>query len=571
MSKLFAGEDFDIELPTSQTIEAKIENSDIPDIIETHETSIQVAVEGVLKATNDLYIVNDIRASLESKKLSSVEYFTSIENYSLYMKSISNNLGIKTKIPSMEDFKNPYGAKTSHQFVMEGFMEFIRSIWQKIKSFFKDFFKRILLFFKRLVNANLEMEEYEEYIEGMMHNVKKSDKKNVEPIKINSKLPSMLSDFGMDSMGTDFLFSKGQTKLQNLSKLINVLTDKHIVNFETQLKDINITISRQFVQGYKPLPDEARDISSNARNMYINNFTKNLFGSETTLNSLPERVNSEVLNNFDSNQLGGNNARFYSIINDRDASETLPKNFNVYLAISQYDTSDDQNNVRTGKLLVISNMEKNTHIVNSMDTIGSRDNLLRFYEFYKKFSKDLKIKDINKRMVDFSNSIRVMTESLDEPFAHALETNSPIIGIGKVSDMLDEGTYEAAGKAFQDPAFQAMMAPTIVERDNTDSDKGGQSDTNQLSNILPAGELSPGYSHSSSGGNRSSDSGPKQNVDDPSRRQTRREFEHLQRFIFNYMNCVQSFLKEYSVNIAATGQECRYEMIKLLYKSAKQF
>lgn len=532
MSKLFAGEDFDIELPTSQTIEAKIENSDIPDIIETHETSIQVAVEGVLKATNDLYIINDIRASLESKKLSSVEYFTSIENYSLYMKSISNNLGIKTKIPSMEDFKNPYGAKTSHQFVMEGFMEFIRSIWQKIKSFFKDFFKRILLFFKRLVNANLEMEEYEEYIEGMMHNVKKSDKKNVEPIKINSKLPSMLSDFGMDSMGTDFLFSKGQTKLQNLSKLINVLTDKHIVQFESDLKDINTVISRKFVQGYKPLPDEARDISSNARNMYINNFTKNLFASETTLNSLPERVNSEVLNNFDSNQLDDNNARFYSIINDRDVSETLPNNFNLYLAISQYDTSNDQNNIRTGKMLIISNIEKNTHIANSMDTIGSRDNLLRFYEFYKKFSKDFKINKVNIRIEDFENSINTMIKSLERPFAFALESESD-----------DE-------PIFNSPEWHAKYGAQIVERPDWVNDDFVRNN--------------PRYSNSRN------DNGP-DIVDDVYRPQTRKEFEHLQKFIFNYMNCVQSFLKEYSVNIAATGQECRYEMIKLLYKSAKQF
>ena len=59
MGKLFAGEDFEVEAkPLEQLIEAKIENSDIPDIVEFHEDAIQVAVEGVSKAANELYILH---------------------------------------------------------------------------------------------------------------------------------------------------------------------------------------------------------------------------------------------------------------------------------------------------------------------------------------------------------------------------------------------------------------------------------------------------------------------------------------------------------------------------------
>ncbi len=537
MSKLFAGEDLDIELPSAQNIEAKIENSDIPDIVETHETSIQVAVEGVLKASNDLYIVNDIRASLKSKKLSSVEYFTSIENYNLIMKSISNNIGVKTKLPSMEDFKNPYGIKASHEFIMEGFKDFIRNIWEKIKSFFKDFFKKIMLFLKRLVNANLEMEEYEQYIEDLMYNVKKSDKKSVDGIEIDSKLPSMLSDFGMESMDISYLLTKGQDKLKNLSILINYLTDKKIPEFEKDLKKYGSHLSNIFLEGYRPLPQEAKEVSTSVRLGFTDSFIKNMFTTETFKQSLPEDVLSEVLNNFDGNQLEDNNIKFHSLLNDRNKHETLPKNFNLYLALSEYDTSNDINNVRTAKLLIISHIEKNPHLRNNMKTISDRDNLIKFYEFYKKFSKDFKIDRINKTMRDFETVTNAFLSSLDKPFKFALESGD------------DEEP------AFNTPEWHAKYGATVGERPTDGS-------ADRVFNI-------PGRQYDRD--EPSGDSNKSNPGDELYRPEVRREFEHLQKFVVNYTHCLQSFIKEFAVNIAATGQECRYEMIKLLYKSAKQF
>ncbi|NTW90407.1 MAG: hypothetical protein HGA35_00390 [Erysipelotrichaceae bacterium] len=303
MSKLFSHEDLDTEQGAENLIEAKIENSDIPDMTEVHETSIQVSVEGVLKASSDLYIVKDVQASLESKKLSSVEYFTSIENYSLFMKSISNNLGVSAKIPSMEDFKNPYGIKASHQFVMEGFTDFVRSIWEKIKSFFKDFFKKIMLFMKRLVNANLEMEEYEEYIESLMRNVKKSDKKNVEPIIVDSKLPSMLSDFGMEELTTDYLFTKGRDKLMNLSRVINVLSDQQLTRFEKDLGLMVTYISTELESLKQKDASAISEIVSNIRNRCSDDFSNTLFTTEVSFKALPDEVQSTVMNILDTEQL----------------------------------------------------------------------------------------------------------------------------------------------------------------------------------------------------------------------------------------------------------------------------
>lgn len=525
MTKLFAGEELDTNiLSPDQVIETKIENSDIPNIAEFHEGAIQVAVEAISKASNDMFIVSQLKASLESKKLSSVEYFTSIENYNLCMKSISNNLGVSIKIPSMEDFKNPYGIKASHQFVMEGFVEFMRSIWEKIKSFFKDFFKKLMLFFKRLVNANLEMEEYEQYIEGLMRKVKQSNKKDVEKITIDSKLPSLISDFSMQSMTTDYLFSKGKDKIENIGRLITYISEKCLPDLENDLK-VNIReVSEKFKKGYRPLPEEARDVTSNFRHEFIDALTKNVFNHTLQLESLPEQVSSEVMNNFDREQLKDGNATFYSLMNDRDSEESLPNNFNMYFVNSNYDTGVDEDNIPTSKLLIISNINKNTHIENSMYTITNRDNLLKFYDFYKKFSKSFNIDRINNKMKNFDNTISNILKSIDEPFKVVMEN----------VDFSPEDIPEGA-----------RIVPRPTDGSSIWAEQLHQS---KLSN-----------------NNQEYDSESKLHI------KSRKELEYFNRFMMNYMHCIQSFLKDFSLNIAATGQECRYEMIKLLYKSAAQF
>ena len=153
-----------------------IDSLDVEETVDEYRNDFRVATESVKTAISNLSIVEQIKNSVESKKIASPEYFITIENVNLYLKSISSNLGLKTKIPSMEDFKNPYGTETCHQIVIEGFMDVVRSIWEKIKQFFKEFFNKIKLFFKRLVRADLDMREYEEYLERVIGKVKLSRK-----------------------------------------------------------------------------------------------------------------------------------------------------------------------------------------------------------------------------------------------------------------------------------------------------------------------------------------------------------------------------------------------------------
>lgn len=526
MGKLFAGEDFEVEAkPLEQLIEAKIENSDIPDIVEFHEDAIQVAVEGVSKAANELYIIQEVKASLESKKLSSVEYFTSVENYSLYMKSVANNLGIKSKIPSMEDFKNPYGVETSHRIAMEGFSEFIRSVWEKIKSFFKDFFKRIMLFFKRLTNANLQMEEYEMYIEDLMHNVKKSDKSSVEQIKVDSKLPALLATSDVEVMKTDYLLTKGKQKMDNLTQFTEKLygdIDKGLMkDFERNLNGLKNGLTSKAIQ--------AADID-NIRHSFVEMFRK-IFTIHIDYRALPDEVQSDVMSMFSTAELNASN--FYSFIPDRNTDATLPKNFNIYHVSA--DVEIDQTN-RTSKLFICSNTERNNITENKLETISSRENLLRLYDFYKKFSKEIKIEKMGRQLQDLDKQIEDAFKVIKNTFSVALET-------------VDSSKYE--------------NATSLVVKDATEVD------TDEARALVDDLEFSPVNRTASA-----SASGPAP-VEDGKKhifsKEIREKLNDLSKFLTNLMNVIQVLLKEMSVGLLGTYQEVRYEMIKYLYKCAKQF
>ena len=532
MAKLFAGKEFNTDTVTPQTIDAKLENSDIPNISEEYDEHIQVAVEGFRRASNELYIVEDIQASLESKKLSSVEYFTSVENYSLFMKSIANNLGVKAKIPSMEDFKNPYGIESSHKFMMEGFKEFIRDIWEKIKSFFKDFFKKIMLFLKRLVNANLEMEEYEQYIEDLMHKVRTSDKSKVDPVKVDSKLPMFLSDFGSSEMNVDYLLTKGRQKLSNLVGLSDVMIEKAIPGLVSNVGNVTNDIKNNFKKGYNPLPSHIKEFTSLQRDRYLASL-RNIFTFGTNIKSLPEDVHRDVLSIFDSNQLEEQNTEFLSLIEDRNKMASLPNGYNMFLTISNYDVTNGNETNRTAKIFISPSFEKNTHAQNSMYTITDKNNLLKFYDFYKTFSKGVKINRIEDRLEKMHDVVHKMINDLENPFKFALEAinvsgddddDQPRRGViftGGTS-MIEEFEREQREQREQ-MSRQASQQPELSEQE---------------------GQL---------------------------REQTKNEIKEFQKFVFGYMNSLQVFIKEFSVNVVGSYQECRYEMIKYLYKSAKEF
>lgn len=502
--KLFDNEE---TIPEILTIDDKLKGdnpSEIAEIITEYNNDMVIASEGFLRAYNELSIIGDIKTSLESKKLSSIEYFTSIENYNLYLKSIANNLGINIKLPSMEDFKNPYGIETSHKIVLEGFTDFMRSVWEKIKEFFKAFFKKVMLFLKRLVNANLDLEEYEEYIASVINQAKRSKKDNVNPVIIQSKLPLLLADPDLERINVNHILLKGLDKLSRLLDLNTTIFEKYMAKFINELESnendlINLLENVQNLSLSK-LEESIIDI----RYKFIKNINTNIFTNiiNDNISTLPDSVYEKIITDSDSRP---EDVLISSIVEYRKLNETLPKNFNIFLISS----SIDNNGLKTNKIFITGHTETNTYIKSDIETIANLNNLIKSYDFYKKYSKNFNIRNTLIKMNDLENTINNMLNKFDKKFTNI--------------------ALESSGQ--EDPLF--------VNPDGSD--------------------FNPDYFNSSS------------NINNEEKEHKKKLIEEFERFIFNYLNNIQVLTKEISINLVGTYSECRYELIRYIYLSAKVF
>lgn len=449
MAKLFALEDIQDTLQENyveevDTIDSIEEN--LTSEIRDAENSFNIVTESIKTLQNQFNLITDIKSSLESKKLASVDYFISIENLSPVMKSIADNLGVDYKTPSLEDFKNPYSIETCHQIAMEGFVEFIKSIWEKIKDFLIELLKKIRLFFNRLFNFDLQLNEYERYVDKMISDIK-SDKYVLSNNKaiIQSRLPSMLGKDGMERMDTDYLLNYGLPKVDNLHNiLVGIAVElpksvKNIVNeldsnIKTHNNDIIDNLSN-LLNNYKKLresyknnvlnPDHIANISwtiipqinlhlspalkeLNNRNL-INNITSGEFFTTTSeLNEVPDSVFDKIQTTLNTS-VNDSNTTIFKLINDKDIDQELPYSYNVYLVIVEdtYDDDDDEpqedNTPKTNntekitkiKYLTISNKDEIVGIANELNPLSNKDNLIELYNIYKNKYNKLNIKSVS--------------------------------------------------------------------------------------------------------------------------------------------------------------------------------
>lgn len=550
MVKLYSKEELELDVNTKLSMDDKIEDvsiNDVSEVLEEYKYDLKTATEGFKRSSNELFILDNIKTSIESKTLGSVEYFISIENYSLYLKSISNNLGIDTKIPSMEDFKNPYGTIASHGIVMEGFKDFIKSIWEKIKSFFKAFFKKIILFFKRLGNMDLQLDEYEEYIDDMIDNVKKSKKDRVDNITIESKLPKLLAEPGMDKVTSDFIFNIGERKLNNLVNVNNSFKEglhKLLQELDSLNKEIEDIIKNSKT---KDLNDLKSDIS-NKRKEYINILTKNIFKVSIDYNMLPEKVEEDVIYSFGGEKIYKDEMIVASLVDTSDVRNLLPKDFNIYMVSAEYNVTDD---LRNHKIVISSDKERDIYVKNTITTIGNADNLIKFYNFYKKFSRGFNVKSLSSITNSAQDKIDHMVKGLEGSFKAALESNDND-AIVPATQMLDFGPNKHPKKEGHDDSFGNQNTEIDDE-----TKKLIDENLNSLDN--PA-DGSPGNNTDKTSDNTT-------DID----KDRKKVINELQKFLFSYLNSLQTLISDISINTVGTYQECKYELIKYIYKSASQF
>ena len=201
MNKLFSMEEYftvaDIPVLDNKTVDmgAVLQGTDFSEEIEDVDVLSEMVTESVQMCSGQISLASEAANNLMSRKLGSVDYLVSVENYKLITDVLASNLGVKPFVPALEDFGSKFALEASHEVAMEGFLNFIKKMWAKVKSFFLEFFKKVGQFIKRISGANLEIDTYEKYVDDIIRKIKRKQLVlGDNTVKLESRLPSLVAD-----------------------------------------------------------------------------------------------------------------------------------------------------------------------------------------------------------------------------------------------------------------------------------------------------------------------------------------------------------------------------------------
>ena len=576
MSKLFSLESFAGEVtPEPMDVEPQDVFEKVNDDVSEFVGDMEIATERLTTASNELNLVSGMSATMKGKKVASVDYFTSMENYRPVLESIAKNLGVKMKVPSLEDFKNPHGTQASHEIAMEGFFDYLKKIWDKIADIFLAFFKKISVFFRRLFNAELELDTYEEYVVEMIAKVK-AKKMTISDNKVvlDSKLPTLLANPGMEAVDSDFILTNGENKIRQLVAVSNRTFQSTLQKIaKEELKELHKVLKHLIDEAgepNRPIDDVAKELDQ-IRELSLAGLDQ-LFGyAVNDLRHVPDSVYDAIHHHFDRSEI--EDIRIHSLVDNGNHSEALPKNFNAYYILSA-----------TGRLYVSASTETNGYVQNKLFPISNPNNLARFYDFYKKVSKELNIKKIDASISEFQDRVDDIIDLMKGRYVDLLEklqknkvnakhgnrvntkgeAVQALVGFFRDFDRRhprDTATNRLIFQSADALGVDGGLLEDLVREENDDRRNAliaSVYDEEQFVNT--ARQILAGSSGSQDAYT---------SVEDLER--IVKEYENFQKFLLNYLNSLQTMLKEVSVNLAGTFTELRFELIKYIYNSAKLY
>ena len=599
MAKLFSPKEPVISAVLSFEALDSIRLPDIGIDIDEYRVDFGIATERLNTASGDFKLITSVANTIRSKEIASIDYFISIENYNPVISNIANNLGVRVRVPAMEDFKNQYGTAASHDIVMEGLYEFVARIWQKIKDLLSEFFKKIGMFFRRLVNAELDLETYEHYLSAMIVKIRSKD-----PIisdnkaLIDSKLPSLLADEGVEEIDADYILGAGEEKLRRLLSITNSTFKEGLAELESDglsslhdlIKEL-ISNTRQDSNNPDKLKEDIALLMVAAQTHLDSIFTINVRDTK----SLPEKIYNALNYSFDRSEM--ENLTVRSLVDDENKLDRLPKNFNAYFI-----RADDKLNIQD-------TVELNTYVKNKLVPISTASNLVTFYEFYKKFSKGINIKGLDSIMDKAHKRIEAILVTMKNDYTDVL---NDLAGIRRVKQ-LDESAVDprsilnaidkhvreedklSSSRALK--AVKDLCEYTSMDKDLGDAiihlliqgknkgprylmkDTGEEVEGEKAMTAFLEHTNFSAYAHHALEWLKTKKVHPdlaakaetlvlltEEEIDE-----LRNQYDNLQKYLVTYVTSLQVALKELSTNLAGTYTELRIELVKYIYNSAKLY
>lgn len=430
MVKLFAEDPTDmLEVGTITRYSEPKDGVDFDSLAEA-EDSISLVTESFGIVASRIDDINEMTLNYQNKKVGSLDYFTAMEAYSPILKNIASNLGVKHRIPAMEDFTSAYGTQAAHDVAMEGIGEFLKSLWAKLKDLLNRFFKKINEFFRRLMKANLEIDTYDKYIPGMIKDIKaKKLECEDKDAKVKSKLPAMLANPGMSSMDDVFLVNIGLPRMGNLTAVVSekIIPSMHafcstrmpeLKAALLRIGDINFTGDEGAVE--TSIEKYKSDIEKAVEDI-VQGFCDNI----TEANELSENAYETLSDSLATSRVSDLTIR--SLVDSKNTFARLPKNFNVYMAVS---TEKD-------RVFAVANTEEE-QTLDDLRAATDFAGLTRINDFYQQYKKGFNIRALDTACKGLEDSVEDFTKFMQNAFRNKInealnKTESTIDGMVMLS------------------------------------------------------------------------------------------------------------------------------------------
>lgn len=528
---------------------------------------IEFATEHFSEITSKLQTTELIRGQLANRKLASMEYFITLESYTPILETIAGNMGVKVHVASLEDFSSEYSSKAAHTVAMEGITDFIKNLWKKLKEVMSQFFRKVREFVRRLVNANMEIDSYEKYVPAMISKIKSEKLKLLDNTPtISSKLPAMVAYEGMDKIDSDFMLTSGLRSLEALTDVINNQVKLGL----RQVSSIDLVKVRKSIEAIVDIDysqpncmDKVNQLRMEL-DLSISSIAKTLLPIPYEANDLPDDAYESLSNSAVMGKLSEMDIRGLS--DNLDPHYSLPKGFNAFIALDL-----------PKKVYSTSTTSYDNNVDDRMNPLGSVESISRTYDFYKKFTKQINVREldtiIGNTEKEIDSTIKVMAgkymtllDKLDNLEVGGVTKQN--IAEGHVTFLLPE--IKNSGKLYMEITHLDSTLSDHLANDEIQqaiialTDKSNFTETlKKLDAIYERLGLTEEFiAHMNS---------VLPSFDAEAKKQLKIALDENQKFILSFFQALQVLLRGLSGSLVATYTECRYELIRYIYQSAKRY
>lgn len=372
-----------------------VRNGEPVDVVSLYEAddSVGIVTESFKPVLHYYEAITHIEKALTEKNT-----ILAVEAYNPLLKSLASNLGCKTAIPSLEDYKNPYSAKASKDVALESISSMLKRVWDAIKKFFNDFFKKVSEFGKRLVNANLQIDTYERYVPDLLKKINRDKLTCSDPSKeVNTKLVQLLAPEGLDKLD-------GVWVPQNLPPIVSATVGAIEFIIKNTIPNISNKAFPVFINEVSEKLSRIRNISvesdleatldeiSKEVDSFILGVVKALCSVPTDEKQIPEQAYDKLSDLLVDNTLSS--LTLHMFLDTKNNMYRLPKNFNLVIGVSPED-----------KLYSVAVTEDNDNKSNTIPVLQDLKALELVYDNYKELTKKFDIKSISRSFLDIDKAV----------------------------------------------------------------------------------------------------------------------------------------------------------------------